>query len=111
MALNQPLKLCKHARSFGLTLHTPFSSHDPRIILMIPHLDQRLYLPWDGPSESIKQKRIGGSLGSDSNASSQEPSPPLSKSGLGQLCHISTLLPVLWPRGGAEDPLISEKQD
>lgn len=23
-----PLKLCKHAKSFGLTLQTPFSSHD-----------------------------------------------------------------------------------
>lgn len=60
-----PLKLYKHARSFGLTLQTPFS-----IILMIPKLSQRLHLPWDGPSESMEQKRIGGSLGSHSSASS-----------------------------------------
>lgn len=38
MALIHPLKLCKHARSSSLTLQTPFSSHDPRVILMIPQL-------------------------------------------------------------------------
>lgn len=40
------------------------------IILMIQKLSQRLHLSWNGPSESMKQKKIGGSLGSDSNASS-----------------------------------------
>lgn len=75
MALIHPCKLCKHARSFGLTLQTPFPSHDPHNILMIPHLGQRLHLPRYGPSVFPEQQRIGGSLGSDSKASSQEPSP------------------------------------
>lgn len=42
------------------------------IILIIPKLSQRRHLPWDGPSESMEQTRIGGSSGSDSSASSPE---------------------------------------
>lgn len=38
------------------------------IISMISKLGQRLHLSWDGPSESMELKRIGGSLGSDSEA-------------------------------------------
>lgn len=70
MALIHPLKLHKHARSFGLLLQTRFPSHDPHNILMIPQLGQRSQLPRYGPSVSLEQKRIGGSLGHDSKSSS-----------------------------------------
>lgn len=110
VALKQPLKLCNHARSFSLTLHTPFSSHNPHIILMLPHLGQRLHLPWDGPSESIEQKRIRGSLGSDSNASSQEPPLPLSQSGLGQIWpHFHPVASAVAPRRGRRCPHLREE--
>lgn len=50
----QAVQTCQALR---LTLHAPLSSHDPQIILMIPHLGQRLHVPRAGPSASTEQKR------------------------------------------------------
>lgn len=60
---------CAHMRGPSASHYRhPFPA--TMIILMVPKLSQRLHLPWDGPSESMEQKRIGGSLWSDSSASS-----------------------------------------
>lgn len=102
----QAVRTCKVVRPH---IADTLPSHDPHNILMIPQLGQRLHLPRYGSSVSLEQKRIGGSLGSDSKASSQEPSPqPIS---LGQILPHVRPVAVLRPQAGPEDLLISEEQD
>lgn len=63
-------------------------------------------MSWDWPSESMEQRKMGGSLGSDSKDSS----PKNHHHSLSQLVW-TCVHSLLWTQGVAEDTLISEKQD